>query len=221
MELVLIPPGSFDMGSEKGHADWKPVHKVTIEKAFYIGKYEVTQEQWQAIMGANPSNFKDPRKPVERVSWDACQGFVRKLSEKTKRKFSLPSESEWEYACRAGTTTEYCFGDDEAGLDGYAWYAGNSGARTYPVGQKKPNKWGLHDMHGNVWEWCEDAWHESYGGAPADGSAWTEGGYQRVCVWRGGSWGSAPRYCRSSYRGRDLAGFVLNDTGCRVVLRDF
>ena len=176
LELILIPPGTFDMGSDRGNPTEKPVHKVTLKKAFYIGKYEVTQEQWQAVMGANPSHFKDPKKPVGSVTWNACRDFVAKLSEKTGRKFSLPSEAEWEYACRAGSTTEFCYGDGEAGLGEYAWYSGNSGDMTHLVGQKKPNKFGLFDMHGNVWEWCEDVWHVSYEGAPTDGSASVEGG---------------------------------------------
>ena len=176
MEMVLIRPGSFDMGSDKGQPAEKPVHKVTLKKAFYIGKYEVTQEQWQAVMGGNPSGFKDTKKPVDSVSWNACRDFAAKLSEKTGRKLSLPSEAEWEYACRAGSTTEFCYGDGEAGLGEYAWYSANSGRMTHLVGQKKPNKWGLHDMHGNVWEWCEDVWHDAYEGAPTDGSAWVEGG---------------------------------------------
>ena len=221
MELVLIRPGSFDMGSDKGEPAEKPVHKVTIKKAFYIGKYEVTQEQWQAVMGANPSHFKDPKKPVEQVTWNACRDFVAKLSEKTGRKFSLPSEAEWEYACRAGSTTEFCYGDAEAGLGEYAWYSANSGRMTHLVGQKKPNKWGLHDMHGNVWEWCEDVFHDSYEGAPTDGSSWVEGGNQALRVLRGGSWSGIPSYCRSADRYRDAPPYASGDFGCRVVLRDF
>ena len=222
MELVLIRPGSFDMGSEKGQANEKPVHKVTLKKAFYIGKFEVTKEQWQAVMGANPSNLRDPKRPVEIMTWNTCQDFVRKLSEKTGRKFALPSEAEWEYACRAGSTTEYCFGDAEASLGEYAWYKGNSENMTHVVGQKKPNKWGLFDMHGSVWEWCEDVWHESYEGAPTDGSAWVEGGDQRRRVLRGGSWYYTAQYCRSAFRFRvDPMSENFCFYGCRVVLRDF
>jgi formylglycine-generating enzyme required for sulfatase activity len=219
LELVLIRPGTFQMGSRQDRSE-QPVHQVTIRKPFYIGKYEVTQEQWQAVMGANPSRFKGPRNPVESVSWDGCQGFVKKLSEKTGRKFSLPSEAEWEYACRAGTTTRFCFGDEEAGLAEYGWHYGNSDRSTHPVGQKKPNAWGLFDMHGNVLEWCEDAWHESYVGAPADGSPWIEGlGRDRVL--RGGAWYGDPTSCRSADRdwfGPASGGLVV---GARVVLRDF
>ena len=221
MELVLIRPGSFDMGSEKGWANEKPVHRVTIKKPFYIGMHQVTQEQWQAIMGANPSRSKHLKKPVEHVSWNACQDFVRKLSERAGRKFVLPSEAEWEYACRAGSTTEYCFGDGEAGLGEYAWYGDNSNDMTHPVGQKKPNKWGLFDMHGNVWEWCEDAWHDSYGGAPTDGSAWVERGDRGHRVVRGGAWVTPPANGRSATRGTGVSANEDNASGCRVVLRDF
>ena len=221
MELILIPPGTFDMGSDKGKGNEKPVHKVTLKKAFYIGKYEITQEQWQAVLGANPSRFKDPKKPVETVSWDACRDFVAKLSEKTGRKFALPSEAEWEYACRGGSTTEFCFGDAEAGLGEYAWFSGNSGKMTHVVGQKKPNKWGLYDMHGNVWEWCEDVGHDSYEvGAPTDGSAWTEGGNQGLRVLRGGAWVGSPSFCRSAGRSRWDPSYRFINFGCRVVLRD-
>jgi len=221
MELILVPPGTFDMGSDKGEREEKPVHKVTLQKAFYIGKYLVTQEQWEAIMGANPSEFNDPKKPVEMVSWNGCRDFIAKLREKGGRKFSLPSEAEWEYACRAGSTTEFCYGDDPAGLGEYAWYGGNSGGTTHVVGQKKPNQFGLFDMHGNVWEWCEDVWHDSYEGAPTDGSPRVEGGNQGFRVLRGGSWFYNPSRCRSADRNRLDPRSGGNSFGCRVVLRDF
>jgi formylglycine-generating enzyme required for sulfatase activity len=221
MELILIPAGTFDMGSVKGEANEKPVHKVTLKKPFYIGKYEVSEDQWQAVMGTNPSYFKDPKKPVKRVSWHACRDFVAKLSEKTGRKFSLPSEAEWEYACRAGSTTEFCYGDGEAGLGEYAWHSGNSENTIHLVGQKKPNQFGLFDMHGNVWEWCEDVLHDSYEGAPADGSAWVEGGNQAFRVLRGGSWHNGPSAGRSAVRFRYVPSSGFLNIGCRVVLRDF
>ena len=221
MELILIPPGTFDMGSDKWQPAEKPVHKVTLKKAFYIGKYEVTQEQWQAVMGANDSHFKDPKKPVESVGWNACRDFVAKVSDKTGRKFSLPSEAEWEYACRAGSTTEFCYGDDADGLGEYAWHAGNSDDTTHPVGQKKPNRFGLFDMHGNVSEWCEDVWHDSYEGAPTDGSPWVEGGDQSLRVVRGRSWFDIPMLCRSADRTRTFPSVVFPNYGLRVVLRDF
>jgi formylglycine-generating enzyme required for sulfatase activity len=156
MEMVLIPAGEFMMG-QKGGVWTEPVHKVSIAKPFYLGKYEVTQEQWQAVMGNNPSHFKGPKNPVDSVGWEDCQGFVTKLNEKFRsggEKFALPTEAQWEYGCRAKTTSRWNFGDDEAKLGDYAWWAGNAADTTHPVGQKKPNAWGLYDMHGNVAEWC-------------------------------------------------------------------
>jgi len=164
----------------------------------------VTQAQYQAVMGTNPSYFKNnPQNPVEKVSWNDAQAFCQKLSQITGKTYRLPTEAEWEYACRAGTTTRYYFGDDANQLGNYAWYGGNSQQTTHPVGQKKPNAWGLHDMSGNVWEWCEDDWHDNYIGAPKDGSAWPinndNRSQSRKCL-RGGSWINLPNYCRSAFR---------------------
>ena len=185
MKFRLIQPGSFMMGSEKGDSSEKPVHKVTLTKGFYIGVYEVTQEEWEKVMGSNPSHFKGRKNPVERVSWEDAQEFARKLSEKENVMYRLPTEAEWEYACRAGTTAEYYWGDD--GIGRYAWYIGNQDGTTHPVGQKKPNAWGLYDMSGNVWEWCGDWYSPAY---PADKEAvdpkGAAGGSFRV--FRGGSW---------------------------------
>ena len=153
MEFVLIPAGSFVMGDADGQVDEKPPHKVAITRPFYLGKYPVTQEQWLAVMGDNPSDFRGPQNPVESIGWVPGQAFLRKLNEKFAArglKFDLPSEAQWEYACRAGGKGEYSFGDSDDGLGQYAWFRGNSGGTTHPVGQKKPNAWGLYDMHGNV-----------------------------------------------------------------------
>lgn len=204
MEFVLIPAGEFEMGSPSGETDKGgdegPVHRVTIEKAFYMGRYEVTQKQWQEVMGSNPSSFKGDDLPVESVSWDDVQKFIRKLNEKEGTdKYRLPSEAEWEYTCRAGTTTRYSFGDSELKLGDYAWYYDNSGDKTHSVGLKLPNPWGLCDMHGNVWEWTQDTYHSDYDGAPTDGSVWASGsGAYRVN--RGGSWLRGAWGCRSALR---------------------
>ena len=165
MKFVWIPPGSFLMGSPKdedGNRKDETQHQVTLTKGFYLGAYTVTQEQWQAVMGNNPSYFQDEEKlPVDNVSWDDCQVFLEKLRKKEGRLYRLPNEAEWEFACRAGSKAAYCYGDDLNVLDQYAWHAWNSGDTTHPVGQKKPNAWGLFDMHGNLWQWCAD-FYEDY-----------------------------------------------------------
>ncbi|MCX7824323.1 MAG: formylglycine-generating enzyme family protein [Verrucomicrobiae bacterium] len=219
MQFVAIRPGSFMMGSERS-ADWKPVHEVTFAKPFYMGKYEVTQEQWERIMGSNPSNFKGPKNPVEQVNWDDCQSFISKLKEKLPgRAFRLPTEAEWEYACRAGSTNDFCFGNDVGRLRDYAWYIANSDNTTHPVGEKQPNAWGLYDMHGNVWEWCQDIYRDNYMGAPADGSAWEQAqGSVTNRVLRGGSWYSEPSALRSPNRGRAPPAYPGICYGLRLVL---
>jgi formylglycine-generating enzyme required for sulfatase activity len=227
LEMVKIPEGSFLMGSTDGNDSEKPQHEVTI-KPFYMGKYPVTQEQWRAIanrsdlkinqdLDLNPAYFKDKpdsdRRPVEQVSWDDAIEFCGRLSKLTGRDYRLPSEAEWEYACRAGTTTAYSFGENiNEQLANY----GRSIGETTPVGKYPANQFGLYDMHGNAWEWCLDPWHRNYEGAPTDGSVWDEGNetcYQdisknidmllqdnRTHVERGGSWIFNPRICRSAYR---------------------
>ena len=194
LEMVLIPGGRVPDGlarfGQGRLSDEKPQHRVRITKPFYLGKYLVTQEQWEAVMGSNPSHFKGPKNPVEQVSWDDCQKFLEKLNAKSgpgAGKFQLPTEAQWEYACRAGSTTRYCFGDDESGLGEYAWYGANSGGKTHPVGEKKPNAWGLYDMHGNVWEWCQD-WYDGgyYANSPTDDPTGPATGSYRV--FRGGGW---------------------------------
>lgn len=215
MEFVKIPAGEFMMGSNYGN-DEDPVHKVTIEEPYYLGKFEVTQEQWREVMGNNPSSFEGDSHPVESVSWDDVQEFIEKLNEKEgTNKYRLPSEAEWEYACRAGTTTRYYFGDDESKLGDYAWYSSNSD-ETHPVGEKKPNSWGLYDMHGNVWEWCQDSYHSNYHGAPSDGGVWESGGSSDR-VKRGGGWINSAMNCRSANRRGDDPGSRDSSIGFRVL----
>ncbi len=209
MEFVLIPAGEFMMGSpgsEDGprRAAERPQRSVRITRAFYLGKYPVTQAQWAAVMGNTPSYFRGPTRPVESVSWTDCQDFLLRLNatvEDQDVEFRLPTEAEWEYACRAGTTTLYSFGDDLSELGQYAWHGLNSGGRTHPVGLKKPNAWGLYDMHGNVWEWCQDWFGRAYyADAPVENPLGPESGRRRVL--RGGSWsyGGYPYYYRSAAR---------------------
>jgi formylglycine-generating enzyme required for sulfatase activity len=203
MELVWVPAGSFQMGSpssESGRSDAEgPVHTVELD-GFWMAKYEVTQEQYEAVMGTNPSNFKGAKNPVEQVSWDDATDFCRKASEKTGKSLRLPTEAEWEYACRAGSSTRFCFGDSDNGLDEYAWYTAKSGSKTHQVGEKNPNEWGLYDMHGNVWEWCGDWYADKYGAGSAKNPQGASSGQSRVL--RGGSWYDYPNYCRSANRGR-------------------
>ncbi len=221
MEFVLIPVGEFDMGSPSNEAGrWNaegPVHRVKISNAFYMGKYEVTQKQWRDVMGTNPSNFKGDNLPVEYVSWNEVQEFIKKLNEKEgANKYRLPSEAEWEYAARAGTTTRYSFGDDESKLSDYAWYTDNSGSKTHEVGTKKPNPWGLYDVHGNVWEWVQDKWYGNYNGAPTDGSVWEGDGSVRVV--RGGGWDGGAGDCRSANRNGNDPASRSNYVGFRLVM---
>jgi formylglycine-generating enzyme required for sulfatase activity len=219
MELVVIRPGSFTMGDDKGNDDEKPAHKVAITKAFCIGKYKVTQKQWEAVMGSNPSTFKRPTNPVENVSWEDCQAFLKKLDEifaDTGKKFSLPTEAQWEYASRAGSSTSYYFGNDRAILGQYAWFIGNSEGKTHTVGQKKPNAWGLYDVQGNVWEWCAD-WYQKgyYKTSAADDPTGPSTGSFRIC--RGSSWGSPASDCRSAFRLFDAPSDRFSYLGLRVV----
>jgi formylglycine-generating enzyme required for sulfatase activity len=213
MEFVYVPAGSFMMGSLNGFPVEfeKPVHQVTIREGFYMGKYEVTQAQWRRVMGNNPSKHKGcDQCPVEYVSWYDAQEFIKKLNAQNDGyTYKLPSEAEWEYACRAGTTGDYA-GD----LDSMAWYGQNSGNQTHPVGQKQPNAFGLYDMYGNVWEWCEDVFHDSYNDAPTDGSAWLSGGEQQSRVLRGSSYFNPPtNILRSASRFRMDPDFRSN-CGC-------
>ena len=225
IEFVWIPPGEFRMGFTSRHAysDEKPVTRVRISRGFWLGKYEVTQRQWQAVMGSNPSGFKNcgGNCPVERVFWNDVQDFIRKLNRRSEvRRYRLPTEAEWEYAARAGTETDTYAGDitkptgKDPVLNRIAWYGGNSGDRTHPVGRKSPNAWGLHDMLGNVYEWVGD-WYGNYpGGAVTDPGGPRWGSYR---VGRGGSWFYGARFCRSAFRNRYSPGFRGDALGFRLV----
>jgi formylglycine-generating enzyme required for sulfatase activity len=212
VEMVWIPPGSFTMGSPNGGKDEKPVHGVTISKGFYMGKYEVTQAQWRTLMGKNPSYFKGDNLPVENVSWVNVQVFIDHLNALNDGfVYRLPTESEWEYACRARTTKAYA-GD----LDTMAWYVNDSDDQTHQVGTKQPNAFGLYDMHGNVWEWCQDWYRPDYSGTPSDGSA-SQTGDQKYRVMRGGSWLGSADSLRSAARGRASSNDRTNHDGFRLV----
>jgi formylglycine-generating enzyme required for sulfatase activity len=216
LELILVQPGSFMMGSpadEVGRAADEVLHKVTLTKAFYLGRTEVTQAQWKAVMGTNPSNFKGDDLPVDSVSWTDAQQFCAKLSAKDGRRFRLPTEAEWEYACRAGSPAPY---SGTGRLEDMGWFRANTDQRTSPVGQKLPNAWGFHDMHGNLWEWCADIYDE-LSAADATDPTGAAGGVYRVL--RGGSWMSLPADCRSAERNRELPDFRRQaKTGFRLAL---
>jgi formylglycine-generating enzyme required for sulfatase activity len=228
LDMVAIPGGSFVMGSpstETGRRDNEgPQHNVNIPP-FFMGKYEVTQAQYQAVMGNNPSNFQGAKRPVENVNWDEAVEFCRKLTQKTGKTYRLPSEAEWEYACRAGTTTPFHFGDtitpDLVNYNSiYPYGAASEGFwrhQTTDVGIFPPNAFGLYDMHGNVWEWCSDKWHDNYNGAPTDGSSW-ETGTDNNRVLRGSSYLNKAVNCRSANRHRNSAVIRLSGFGFRVAL---
>ncbi len=218
LEMVGLPAGQLLIGSLSGDPESnqteKHQHLVKVN-SFAIGKYSVTQAQYEAVMGNNPSRFQNnPQNPVEKVSWNDAQAFCQKLSQITGKTYRLPTEVEWKYACRAGTTTRYYFGDDANQLGDYAWYNGNSQGTAHPVGQKKPNAWGLCGMGGSVWEWCEDNWHDRYRDrdAPSDGSAWlTNGGDYPIP--RGGSWYGNPALCPSTFRHSAYRIDIIRDDG--------
>jgi formylglycine-generating enzyme required for sulfatase activity len=229
LEMVAIPGGTFTMGTEdeeierlikkfnwEGFRRERLQHQVTVPP-FFMGRYPITQAQWQAIaatakididLETNPSNFTGNELPVERVTWYQATEFCKRLSRETKQEYRLPSEAEWEYACRAGTTTPFYFGETITGKlanhNASNTYAdepkGEYRKETTPVGQFPPNAFGLYDMHGNVWEWCADTWHDNYDGAPTDGSVWTKNGNDNRSPLRGGSWFIFPNRCRSAYR---------------------
>ena len=214
------------MGSTEKDApsNEKPAHTVTFERSFAVAKFEVTQELYEAVTGRNPSRWKGPRNSVEMVNWREAQEFCRKTTAElherkllpTGDRIGLPTEAEWEYACRAGTTTRYSFGDSDELLKDYAWFKGNSKGEDPPVGKKKPNAWGLYDMHGYVWEWCQDGWRESYEGAPTDGRA-VEDKLAKEFVIRGGSWNDGADSSRSAFRVHRAADIRSETIGFRCV----
>ncbi|HYN78108.1 MAG TPA: formylglycine-generating enzyme family protein, partial [Lamprocystis sp. (in: g-proteobacteria)] len=223
--MNLIPTGTFRMGSadsdKRAYPDEGPRHEVRIARPFAIGRYPVTFDEYDRFCADTRRERPDDQgwgrgaRPVIKVSWDDAVAYCQWLSRQTGKDYRLPTEAEWEYACRAGTETRWSFGDDESALAEHAWFDTNSGGKTQPVGEKRPNPWGLYDVHGNVWEWVQDAWHDNYQGAPDDGSAWHDAeGEQRVV--RGGSWGNQARYCRSARRDHWEPGYRFDNQGFRL-----
>ena len=233
-EFVEITPGrgpfptTFTMGSADGPEAERPPHKVTIARPFLIARYEVPQNLWQAVLGTDPSRWRGPRNSVEMLSWDDAVEFCRRATEKLraakligpKQMVRLPSEAEWEYAARAGSTTRYSFGDDLADLDAHAWSTRNAAGNDPAVGAKKPNAWQLFDMHGYLWEWCADAWHDTYQGAPTDGRAWMLGGDAGKRVLRSGSWKDPAERLTSTFRRAAPKQLKDDAVGLRCVLAD-
>ena len=232
-EFISITPGAgghpaeVTMGrAEGGPANERPAHRVKLAYSFSIAKYEVPQNLWKAVMGSNPSKWKGPRNSCEMFSFDEARQFCRQATTWMRsaklidpdQVVRLPTEAEWEYVARAGTTTVYSFGDDPRELADYAWFTGNAAGNDPPMGAKRPNAWGLYDIHGYLWEWCADVWHDDHEGAPDDGSAWVEGGNSQQRVLRGGSWkDQADQLTSSSRRGADTE--TRDDTvGLRCVL---
>ena len=214
--MVMVPPGTFMMGDKES----KPAHPIKITRPFFLGAYEVTQAQWKTVMNTNPSRFKGDRKPVERVSWNDCQEFIGKLNATFGADlgtFALPTEAQWEYACRAGSERHFCFGGDKPGLHEYGWHLENSLSKTHPVGGKKPNSWGFYDMHGNVAEWCRDwyAWTYYENSVPADPGGPASGTARVV---RGGFWGASAWRSRSAYRDHNSPRRFGRHLGLRICL---
>lgn len=230
-EFIAIKPGEekfpaeFVMGDDAGQAEERPAHRVAVKRPFLIARYEVPQNLWQAVMGENPSRWKGNRNSVEMISYDDALKFCRRATAEMRKArliaadevIRLPSEAEWEYAARAGTTTRYCFGDDAAKLGDYGWFHGNAAGNDPPVGAKQPNAWKLYDVHGYLWEWCADRWHDDYDGAPGDGSVWTDGDDPRR-VLRGGSWKDGAEKLTSTFRRPAGATFRDDAVGLRPVL---
>jgi len=219
-KVVWLPKGKFKMGSNENDYE-KPIHEVTIDYEFGVGQYQVTFVEYDKFCDAtkrekpSDSGWGRGNRPVINVSWNDAKAYVKWLSEQTDQQYRLLSEAEWEYACRAGSTGKYCFGNDVNQLWNYGWYRDNSGKTTHPVGEKKANKFGLYDMHGNVWEWCEDVGHENYDGAPVDGSAWVSGDRELRRL-RGGSWGGNDDRLRCAYRFGDVTTIWSYYRGFRI-----
>lgn len=236
-EFVAITPGTgkfpaaFQMGHPGENASSQPLHQVTFDYHFHVARYEVPQNLWEAVMGSNPSRWKGPRNSVEMLTFDEAMAFCAKATEAmrkakligAKQVIRLPSEAEWEYVARAGTKTLYSFGDDVKKLDDFGWHTGNAAGNDPPVGAKKPNPWGLYDVHGYLWEWCLDHGHENYEGAPQNGSAWTQAGDAQKRIMRGGSWKDKAAQLASANRDGDLRtakGAIRFRGGIRKDLRD-
>jgi formylglycine-generating enzyme required for sulfatase activity len=217
LDVVRIPAGTFTMGDDDEYEQERPAHEVAISRDFYLGAHEVTQEQWLVVMGTDPSGHEGSNLPVETVSWDDAVAFTKTLSDRLGRVVRLPTEAEWEYACRAGSTTKYCFGDDPAGLGDYGWSFANSSGAAQPVGGKRPNAWGLYDMHGNVWEWCSDWYDEGYyKQSPSVDPTGPDSGESRVL--RGGGYLLRDTSVRSAVRGNHPPEMSFKDLGLRIVV---
>jgi formylglycine-generating enzyme required for sulfatase activity len=212
IKFAWIPPGAFLMGGNKRHRE-KPAHRVTLSKGFYLGAYPVSQAEWRAVMGYNPSKFLGDDRPVEMVSWNDCQELCQRLATLTGKPIRLPTEAEWEYACRAGTNRDYYSGDGMEVLRQVGWYDQNSEQQTRAVGRLAPNDWGLYDMHGNVWEWCQD-WFGPYASESVVDPTGPDAGEYRVL--RGGSWTDDMVACRVAFRGNETPGLRAAWVGCRV-----
>lgn len=207
------------MGSpldEFGRDEDERQHRVTLSQGFWLANHEVTQDQWASVMGNNPSTFRGPQNPVDTVSWDDCQAFIQKLNGQAGVSSRLPTASEWEYGCRAGTTSAYGFGEKRTNVDAYAWFGENSGGTTHPVGRKQANAWGLHDVHGNLWEWCQD-WYGAYSSGAVTDPTGPDTGSARVM--RGGSYGGLVRRSRSAYRSFETPDRAARFIGFRLLVQ--